>query len=262
MTREPFRVGLIVPSSNTTMETEIPEMLRRRSELAGETFTCHSSRVRMQNVTKEELTQMVRDSDRCAVELADAEVDVMAYACLVALMSQGAGYHEDAESRLGDVAEANGCPVPVVSSAGALVRGIRALGSTKVALIAPYMKPLTSLVVNYLRDSGIEVVDSVSLEIPKNVDVARHDPMRLIGIAEQLDTGDADAVVLSACVQMRSLPALQQAQDELGLPVLSTAVATTYEILVGLGLEPVVPDAGELLSGSAERKRVTASVPG
>ena len=52
----PYRVGMIVPSSNTTMETEVPEILRRRGELSPETFTFHSSRVRMQHVTKEELT--------------------------------------------------------------------------------------------------------------------------------------------------------------------------------------------------------------
>ncbi len=89
----PHRVGLIVPSSNTTMETEIPELLHRRSAVGGESFTFHSSRVRMQHVTKEELTRMVCDSDRCALELSDARVDVMAYACLVAIMSQGVGYH-------------------------------------------------------------------------------------------------------------------------------------------------------------------------
>ena len=36
-----YRVGLIVPSSNTTMETEIPEMLRRRSQIEPESFTFH-----------------------------------------------------------------------------------------------------------------------------------------------------------------------------------------------------------------------------
>ncbi len=35
------RVGLIVPSSNTTMETELPELFRRQSELraTGTRFT-------------------------------------------------------------------------------------------------------------------------------------------------------------------------------------------------------------------------------
>ena len=34
-----YRVGLIVPSSNTTMETEIPEMLQRRAQIEPESFT-------------------------------------------------------------------------------------------------------------------------------------------------------------------------------------------------------------------------------
>jgi maleate isomerase len=82
-----YRVGLIVPSSNITMETEIPAMLRAREDVRPERFTFHSSRMRMKSVTKEELEAMDDESDRCAVELSDAAVDVMGYACLVAIMT-------------------------------------------------------------------------------------------------------------------------------------------------------------------------------
>ena len=75
--RRYFRIGQIVPSSNTTMETEIPAMLRAREGIAPERFTFHSARMRMQHVTKEELAAMDRDSDRCALELSDAPVDVI-----------------------------------------------------------------------------------------------------------------------------------------------------------------------------------------
>src|SRR4051812_4960911 len=130
---ESYRVGLIVPSSNTTMETELPQMLRRRAELTGEEFTFHSSRARLQQVTPEELARMVDDGERCAAEVADARVDVVAYACLVALMAQGAGFHRVAEERLaGALAEA-GCEAPVVTSAGALVEAIAALGAARIA---------------------------------------------------------------------------------------------------------------------------------
>jgi maleate isomerase len=74
--------------------------------------------------------------------------------------------------------------------------------------------------------------------------------MLLPGIARRLDLANAQAVVLSACVQMPSLPAIQIAEDELGLPVLSAGVATTYEILESIGLRPVAPRAGTLLSGA------------
>ena len=42
-----FRIGQIVPSSNTTMETEIPAMLRAREGIRPERFSFHSSRMRM-----------------------------------------------------------------------------------------------------------------------------------------------------------------------------------------------------------------------
>ena len=244
-----YRIGLIVPSSNTTMETEIPAMLQSRKE-PGETFTYHSSRMRMLHVTKEELTQMDKDSDRCAIELSDARCDVLAYACLVAIMSQGSGYHCQSEARLTTVAKENGANIPVVSSAGALVKGIHALGARKVAIITPYMKPLTNMVIEYIEEDGIKVTDSISLEVPDNLEVGRLDPMNLIEIVKSLDISEADAVVLSACVQMPSLPAIQKVEDMLGLPVLSASTSTVYQILKKLNLKPIVPNAGKLLSGS------------
>ncbi len=83
--QKPYRIGQIVPSSNTTMETEIPAMLTARQAIRPERFTFHSSRMRMKQVRKEELAAMDGESDRCAVELSDAKVDVLGYACLVAI---------------------------------------------------------------------------------------------------------------------------------------------------------------------------------
>ena len=114
-----YRIGQIVPSSNTTMETEIPAMLRARELIRPERFTFHSARMRMKKVTKEELAQMDAASDRCALELSDARVDVLGYACLVAIMATGHGYHRQSEARLREVTSANGADAPVVTSAGA-----------------------------------------------------------------------------------------------------------------------------------------------
>jgi len=46
-----YRIGQVVPSSNTTMETEIPRMLPAREKLGGARFTFHTSRMRMHRVT-------------------------------------------------------------------------------------------------------------------------------------------------------------------------------------------------------------------
>lgn len=253
MPGQTFRIGQIVPSSNTTMETEIPAMLRRREEIRPETFTFHSSRMRMQKVTKEELAAMDAQAVRCAVELADARMDVMGYACLVAIMSMGRGYHRVSEKTLGDAAAEAGGPAPIVTSAGALIDGLTALGARRVSIVTPYMRPLTDLVVDYIQSEGIEVQDSIALEIPDNLEVGRRDPMKLVEDVDRLDYSGVDAVILSACVQMPSLPAVPVVQDKIGLPVLSASICTTYKMLETLRLETVVPDAGALLSGAMGR---------
>ncbi len=244
-----YRIGQIVPSSNTTMETEIPAILRVRETVAAERFTFHSSRMRMKHVTKEELAAMDGDSDRCALELSDARVDVLGYACLVAIMSMGKGYHRVSENRLHQRTVENDGPAPVVTSAGALVDGLHAIGAKKISLLAPYMKPLTRLVIDYIENEGIEVVDSISLEIPDNLEVGRQDSRAPIEITKKLQTSGVDAVVASACVQMPSLQSIQAIEDRVGLPVLSSSVATTYMMLKRLGIDTTVPGFGSLLSG-------------
>lgn len=245
-----YRIGQIVPSSNITMETEIPAMLTARQLIRPERFTFHSSRMRMKTVSKDELAAMDGESDRCALELSDAAVDVMGYACLVAIMSMGPGYHRESQKRLRRRTEENGCDTPVVTSAGALVDALHVMKAKRVVVVAPYMKPLTEMVVDYIRQENIEVVDYRALEIPNNLDVARHDPAKLPEIVASLDLSDIDAIVLSACVQMPSLPAVAKVEALTGKPVVTAAIATTYAMLKALNLEPVVPGAGALLSGA------------
>ncbi|MEV7938321.1 Asp/Glu racemase [Kitasatospora sp. NPDC088264] len=245
-----YRIGQIVPSSNVTMETEVPALLRAREAVAPERFTFHSSRMRMTRVTPEQLRAMDAESDRCAAELSDARVDVLGYACLVAVMATGPGYHREAEQRLHRRTAENGAPAPVVTSAGALVTGLHTLGAKKVALVTPYLRPLARTVVDYLAHEGIEVLDYAALEIPDNLDVAAHDPARLPAIARRLAHAEADAVVLSACVQLPSLSAVEEAEQQLGKPVVSAAICTAHQLLRALGLPAVAPGAGHLLSGA------------
>ena len=73
-----------------------------------------------------------------------------------------------------------------------------------------------------------------------------------------MDLADAEALVISACVQMPSLAAIQLAEDRLGLPVLSAATATVFDLLTRLDLPPHVPGAGALLAGGVRRPEATA----
>ena len=248
------RIGLIVPSSNTTMETEVPSLLRdRERERPENNFTFHSARLRMQHVTPEALRAMNAETERATSELADMRPNVVATACLVAIMAQGPKHHCVVEAEIESILEREHAAAAVVSSAGALVDALHALGARRIGMVTPYLKELTQLVAEYIEDAGIEVGDALSLEVSDNQAVAALEPEDLKSHWKRLDLRDCDALVLSACVQMPSLSAIEEVERESGLPTLSAATATTWAILRALDLEPVVGGGGALLRSAPER---------
>lgn len=63
----PHRVGLIVPSSNVTMETELPALLAGDPAVADRGVTFHSSRAALHRVDPESLQRMVAESERLSL---------------------------------------------------------------------------------------------------------------------------------------------------------------------------------------------------
>jgi maleate isomerase len=244
------RIGLVVPSSNVTVETEVPALLGRH---ATATFSFHSSRMRMHRVSPEELRAMNAQRARCVDELADAGVDALLYACLVALMAQGPGEHRRTEEAVVAQLAHRGQRPAVLSSAGALVEGLAALGARRIALVTPYLRPLAEQVVAYLAAEGFEVTGWRALEVADNAEVGRIPGDRVMGAARDLDLSGVDALVISACVQMPSLALIGAAESEFGVPVLSAATAGAFSLLTSLGLPAELPGAGRLLQPGVRR---------
>ncbi|ALG84758.1 maleate cis-trans isomerase [Gordonia phthalatica] len=244
------RIGLIVPSSNVTVESEMPRILQASKDVE---FTFHSSRMRMHDVTPEGLAAMNAQRERCVLEIGDAGVDAVLYACLVAIMATGLGEHERAEAAVAEQLAAGGVNPAVLSSAGALPRALRDSGAERVALVMPYMRPLAEKVVAYLENEGFEVADWRALEVSDNTEVGCIPSDRVMAAARDLDLTGVDALVLSCCVQMPSLSIVESAEQELGLPVLSAATAGAYSLLRSLNLPVDIPNAGSLLRADAVR---------
>jgi maleate isomerase len=240
-----YRIGLLVPSSNVTVETELPQLLGRHPEAR---FSFHSSRLRMHSVTAEELAAMNTQRERGVDELLDAGIRALVYGCLVAVMSQGPGAHRAIEAAIAEQVVARGLDLPTLSSAGALVEGLRSLAAHRVAVVMPYLTPLARTVVAYLEAEGFDVRDWTALEEPDNAQVACIPAERIADAARGLDLRGADALVISACVQMPSLDLVPAIEAELQIPVLSATTATAHLLMRLLGLGAVVAGGGALLA--------------
>ncbi|MDF0531213.1 maleate cis-trans isomerase [Tsukamurella sp. 8F] len=248
MSANPIRIGLVVPSSNVTVETEMPRILARHPERE---FTFHASRMRMQKVSPEQLRAMNAQRERCVIELGDAGVDAMLYACLVAIMSTGPGEHHHVEAKIAEQLSEGGSDARVLSSAGALVDALADMGATRIAVVTPYQRPLAEQVMAYLEHEGLTVTEWRALEVADNAEVGRIPGERVMEAARSMDLADVDALVLSACVQMPSLDLVQAAEDEFGVPVITAATAGAYRILRAVGVTVDIPGAGSLLRADA-----------
>ena len=247
------RIGLVVPSANTTMETEIPALLQRQSVADGSHFTFHSARLRLRQLTPEAIETMNDHAGEAVATLCDAEVDAIAYACFVSTMLGGRASVAECGQRLSRrAAHARSEPVPVVTSADALVTALQSIGAASIAMIAPYRKDITAKVGATIAEHGIAVRQAISLDAANDAAIGRLDQMKLLELADELDVRGCDALVLAACVQMPSLDVLDAAEQRLGLPVISAATATVWALLQGLRIEPKIRGAGWLLrSGRA-----------
>jgi len=243
------RIGLIVPSSNVTMETELPMFFSALSEPNPTyRFTIHSSRVRMKHVNREELLAMNAQAERSALELADAGVDVILYACLVAVMVEGENAHCTAESRLENLLASNGHVIPVVSSAGALIRTLDMLNIKKIDVLTPYKPELTKVVCSYLESQGSSIIKAVSRSVSDNSLVGKLSILELKKIASEC-SAEANGIVLSACVQMPSALIIEEVEREVNKTVITAASATFFQAMLKLGIQPELQGFGSLLNG-------------
>lgn len=203
-----MQIVLIKPDTNITAEKELAELI------PGISFKVKN--VPLTGVTLEGLSDM-NAAVSSEIEALGRSTSVVSV-CLVATMVHPGG-HAAVES-LGSA--------DVITSAGALVRSLRNNHWFRIALIAPYSNELTSQVISYLKDQGIEVVDYINFGQTDNAEVAKISPDQVVRAANSLNYCGVQALVVSACVQMPSLEAMSRI--DVGLPMLSALTATAYEI--------------------------------
>lgn len=233
--REMYRIGLILPSSNTTME---PEFTRIMSAYA----TVHSTRIRLQEVTASQLETMERETGHAAGQLSDANVNVICYGCTSGSLLGGLGHDKEIVRRIEKEAQ-----IPAVATAGAVVEALRALDVKRVSVATPYTKKIELLEDRFLRDNGFEVVSINSLGLAKNLDIGLQDPDTAYALAKKVCASDSDGVFIS-CTNFRTVEIIGKLEAELGKAVVSSNTATAWKALRLLGISDELLGYGKLLA--------------
>jgi maleate isomerase len=179
------------------------------------------------------MAEALSDVDAVAAacrEVAVADPGVTAYLCTSASFVAGL----EGERRLRAAMEAAGARRALTTS-GAMLAALAALGAGRVAVATPYDAALTGRLEGFLAEAGIETTGVAYLDM--GADIWRVSTESVLELGGRLPLAGAEAVFL-ACTNLPTYDAIPVLEERLRLPVLSANLVTLWAALDLLGARP------------------------
>jgi maleate cis-trans isomerase len=240
------RIGLLVPSSNTTVEPEFYRALPRD-------VTLHTARLFLTRIAPEAILDMVAEMENQSRLLASAEVDVIVLGATAPSFLNGLGYDRELIQKIEAVAGRS-----ATTTSTALIQAIRHVGAQRVVLGSAYDAKVNAIAKTFLEASGVNVLAMKGLSLVDNLVVGRLAPDTAYDLARQVDRDDADAIVL-ACTNWQTMDALERIERDVGKPVISTTQASIWAALRIIGYEQPIEGYGRLLRELAPDKQIRSA---
>ena len=228
------RIGLLVPSSNTTVEPEFYRALPADVSL-------HVGRLPIEQVTPDRVAQMVDPLEAEAKKLAAANVDVIVLGAAAPSFLKGRGYDREVAGR---IEQATGRPATTASTG--LLASLAALGVKRVALGTAYSEKVNDIAIGFLTANGIEVVSTLCLGLVDNLEIGRLDVETAYEVGRKVDCGEAQAVTF-LCTNWQSMAIIDRLEREIGKPVLSSTQFSVWAALKKVGYARGIAGYGRLL---------------
>ncbi|WP_172297668.1 Asp/Glu racemase [Pseudoruegeria sp. HB172150] len=215
----PKQIGLVILQSDETIELDFRKLVPDSVELL-------VSRVPSGNdVTPETLAEMEQHlATAAALFPRTVRFDAVAYGCTSGTAQIGPG-EVAAQIRNGTVTAA------VTEPVSALIAACGALGIGRLALISPYVAPVSDRIRAVLDRAGVATPVFGSFLVPDEARVARIDAVSIVAAAESVAKGaEVDGIFLS-CTNLRTLEIIPEIEARLDRPVLSSNQVLAWHLL-------------------------------
>lgn len=225
------RLGLIIPSSNSVMESEFYRFLLEGCSL-------HISRVPFIKVTEESLLNMEDYLIDAAKLLKDVEADIIIYGCTSGSFIKGKGYDRKLEQKI-----ESAVGIKAVTTSTAVLRALDLLHVKKISVATPYPDEINAAEKRFLEDNGYEVISIKGLGIRNNLENGKQVPEVAFRIARNAFKENSDAIFIS-CTNFRTFEIILLLEKNLGVPVITSNQASLLIACRILGIRQDIPELG------------------
>ena len=229
------RLGLIALATDLTFERDAARLL------SPDEAALHTARVAFENPTTPETLRAMapRLTEAASLLVPGAPLAAICYACTAASVAIG----DEAVARAVHAARPG---VPVVTPVSAALAAFRALGVSRVALIAPYLARTAQPMVARFTQAGLTVTRAVCFGMEDDRDMARIDPGALVSAACALEASGAEALFLS-CTALPAAGVAGRIEEAVGLPVVTSNTASLWAMRRLAGLTDKSAGCGRLM---------------
>ncbi len=234
------RIGLVVPSANTVVESVVPMLLSGVGDV-----TVHYARLKVlrTGLDAEALHQFETEQFRSAVELlADAQVDVIAWAGC-----SGSWIGLDAEADLKVMVEA-ATGIEFFAATQAIIEALQFLGPDQISIAAPYQLDVVERIIEVYLAAGYPTVSWAHLDVRSTLEKGRLAPARIRQLVLDAAGSEPGAPVVVPCTNFMAAPFVAELEDQLGAVVVDSVAAVVWKALRSVGAALPGGDRGTLLS--------------
>ena len=235
------RIGMIIPSSNTTAE---PVTTAMTASLFPE-VSLHYTRIGVTQISLDaqsqkqfELSSMLA----AARLLADAGVDVIAWNG-----TSGAWRGVEADRAICDAITSE-FKIPATSGTIAQMEAFRAFNVRRFAMAVPYLPSMRDLMLDVYRTSGFECVSSALLQSPIEVNSAfalvPADEIR--DLVARSDRAEAEGIAI-ICTNFPGAWLVEELEARHGKPVFDSTILVAWHALRLAGFTAPIPGWGRLM---------------
>lgn len=216
---QPFRVGILVPSSNTVMEVDYYRNLPPP-------ITVHPARMYLEETTPEGERRMLSEElPKAAGLLRTLHPHLVVFGCTSAGAVYGPNFSAELNERIGEMI---GCPV--LDVLGPVSEELNRVRAKRIAVLTPYSQELNRSIQATLESLGFKVLSIAGMGITVNIELASPSPEEIVAFARKSATArDKEALFLS-CTNFRALEALPLLRRQFAVPIVTSNQAVIEKI--------------------------------